>query len=86
MSRARVRTLAPLGHRPPGRNDRPRRKSSEDMTKCQLLLVLGLLFFFFGMGFNATDEGGGNNRGLAMFFWILSVPFFIGFWKTIDKE
>jgi hypothetical protein len=56
------------------------------MTKCQLLVVLGLLFFFIGMGVNADGEDGGSgDRGLALFFFILSVPMFIGAWKTKEK-
>jgi hypothetical protein len=55
------------------------------MTKCQLLVVLGLLFFFIGMGANATDDGQKGDTGLAIFFWILSVPMFIGAWKTKEK-
>jgi hypothetical protein len=55
------------------------------MTKCQLLVVLGLLFFFIGMGVNATDDGQKGDTGLAVFFFILSVPMFIGAWKTKEK-
>jgi hypothetical protein len=51
------------------------------MTKCQLFLILGLLFFFIGGGLRAADA-----TGSAIFFWILCVPFFIGFLKTMDKE
>jgi hypothetical protein len=43
---------------------------------------MGLLFFFIGMGVNASDEGGKGDTGLAIFFWILSIPIFIGAWKT----
>jgi hypothetical protein len=56
------------------------------MTKCQVLIVLGLLFFFIGMGVNASDENGKGDTGLAIFFIILSIPMFIGAWKTKDKE
>jgi hypothetical protein len=56
------------------------------MKKCQLFLVLGALFFFIGMGLNASDDEHRSDTGTAIFFWILSVPFFIGFWKTMDKE
>jgi membrane protein CcdC involved in cytochrome C biogenesis len=55
------------------------------MTKCQLLIILGLLFFFIGMGVNVSDENQNGDTGLAIFFWILSVPMFIGAWKTKDK-
>lgn len=55
------------------------------MTKCQLLIVLGLLFFFIGMGVNVSDDEHKSDTGLAIFFWILSVPMFIGAWKTMDK-
>jgi lipopolysaccharide export LptBFGC system permease protein LptF len=58
---------------------------SSDMTKCQLLIVLGLLFFFIGMGLNASDDEHRSDTGTAIFFWILSVPMFIGAWKTKDK-
>jgi hypothetical protein len=33
------------------------------------------------MGMRAADD-----TGLAIFFIILSIPFFIGFYKTMDKE
>jgi Kef-type K+ transport system membrane component KefB len=59
------------------------------MTKCQLLVVLGLLFFFIGMGVNVSDENGNGDRGLAIFFIILSVPMFVGAWrvnKNDDKQ
>jgi hypothetical protein len=51
------------------------------MKKCQLFLALGALFFFIGGGLRAADD-----TATAIFFWILCVPFFIGFWKTMDKE
>lgn len=55
------------------------------MTKCQLLIVLGLLFFFIGMGMNADYHEHKGDTGLAIFFFILSVPMFIGAWKTREK-
>ncbi len=51
------------------------------MTKCQLLLILGIVFFCIGMAMRAEDK-----TGEAVFFIILSIPFFIGFWKTVDRE
>jgi len=56
------------------------------MTKRQLLVVLGLLFFFIGMGVNASDEEHKGDTGLAIFFFILSVPMFIGAWRVKDDK
>lgn len=51
------------------------------MTKCQLFLILGILFFSIAMAMRAADK-----TGEAIFFIVLSIPFFIAFWKTVDKE
>lgn len=56
------------------------------MTKCQLLIVLGLLFFSIALGVNADTEDGKGDTGLAIFFLILSIPMFIGAWKTNKNE
>ncbi|MGA3267194.1 MAG: hypothetical protein ABSE16_10265 [Verrucomicrobiota bacterium] len=51
------------------------------MKMFQLLLLLGLIFFFMGGGLWADGRD-----STAIFFWILCIPFFIGFWKMKGKE
>ena len=55
------------------------------MTKRGLLIFLGVLFFFFGMGMNASDDEHRSDTGAAVIFWIVSAGLFIGAWKTKDQ-